>query len=257
MVDLTGIKGTFIFCFVFVGVFALIMGLGISDIPNLFAEATTYSYVEPPDYFTSANVEDLATFYNITADNAGAYYSEAWGIDEGFGHHFFFQASVVGGEVKIANQHYHVLWLIVELPTGHHDMEWIDATNGTNYGDYITQSIFDDAKDYDASTQVSRAYFRVKCEHVYLHATVAFNETEHIDITDAFQADEMTVMFAIDWDELGTGLNAYSLISQLMTFQKPDIHPALNALIALPLWAMFGFIVVVVILAIIEALPFT
>lgn len=258
MVDLTGIYKPFIFIVVFVGVFALLISLGVSSIPLAFVGTSALDYTDNfPEYFDVADVESLAQYHNITADNGGAYYSEDWGIDEGFGHNFLFKCNEVDDEWKVVNEHYFP-WL--SIPTGNHEMTWYDYENGTDFGTYVTDTEFQSISYVTGSVEdgfLEQAKFKVRCDHVRLFATMSYNATAYANITMAFLSDAATVVFAISWDELGTGLSAYNLISDIMTFSRPDIHPALNALIAIPLWAMIGFLIVVIILAIIEALPFT
>lgn len=258
MVDLTGIYKPFIFITVFMGIFALLLSLGIADMPLAFTGATELEYADNfPEYFDAAEVESLAQYHNITADNGGAYYSQDWGIDEGFGHNFLFKCNDVGGDLKIVNEHYFP-WL--SIPTGNHEMTWIGFDTGEDFGTYLLDSEFQTVSYITGSVEdgfLEQAKFKVACDHVRLLSTVSYNATAYANLTMAFLSDAATVVFAISWDELGTGLSAYSLISDIMTFNRPDVHPALNALIAVPLWAMIGFIIVVIILAIIEALPFT
>lgn len=258
MVDLTGIYKPFIFIVVFISIFALLISLGVSSMPTAFTGSTAISYADNfPDYFDVTEVESLAEYHNITADNGGAYYSEAWGIDEGFGHNFLFQINDVDSDLQIVNQHYFP-WL--GIPTGNHDMTWYNYDDGTDFGDELRDSEFQTVSYVTGGPDdgyLEQAKFKISCEHVRMLATVSYNATEYANLTMAFLSDAATVVFAISWDELGTGLSAYTLISDIMTFNRPDIHPALNALIAIPLWAMIGFLIVVIILAIIEALPFT
>lgn len=255
MVDLTGIYKPFLFAVVFVAIFALLVTLGVQSMPLAFSESEAMTYYDMPEYFDAQQIEDLAQYYNITADNGGAYYSEAWGIDQSFGHNFLFEASTVGGEVKISTQHYEVF---VIFPINHHYLQWISRdANQTDFGDFVTETEIDSIREFDIDSLYYVSSFKLKCDHLTMTADIGYNSTLYLNSTSAFAADALTVVFAISWDELGTGLNAYTLISQIMTFQRPDIHPALNSLIAIPLWAMIGFLIVVIILAIIEALPFT
>lgn len=255
MVDLAGVKDSFLYAVVFIAIFALLVTLGVSATPELFGESEEMEYYDMPDYFDVASIEDLATYHNITADNGGGYFSSDWGITEGFGHNFLFEASTVATEVKIANQHYYTWWV---FPVGHHYMEWYsDDANQTDFGDEITELEIDSIREFDIDSLYYVSSFKVMCDHVQMFAKVGYNSTLYYNSTSAFLADDLHVVFAINWDELGTGLNAYNLIAQIMTFSRPDIHPALNAFVAIPLWASIGFMIVVIILAIVEALPFT
>lgn len=259
MVDLTGIYRPFIFVTVFMSIFALLLSLGISDMPLAFSGADELVYSDNfPDYFDVAEVEDLAEYHNITADNGGDYYSEDWGIDEGFGHNFLFKINNVDTDLKIVNEHYFP-W-VFNIPTGNHEMNWISYETAEDFGGDLRDSEFQTVSEVTGDSEtgyLEQAKFRVVCDHLRMLATVSYNATQYANLTMAFESDAATVIFAISWDELGTGLSAYSLISEIMLFSRPDVHPALNALIAVPLWAMIAFIIVVIILAVIEALPFT
>jgi hypothetical protein len=255
MVDLTGVKSSFVFAVVFVAVFALLITLGVQSMPLVFSDSVEQDYFTSPEYFNIQDIEDIATVYNITANNGGSYFEEEWGIDEGFGHHFRFRINEVSGQIQIANEHYYVFYVLIEIPYGHHNMEWIGRDNGVNYGEYLDQDDFEAVNE--TSGDITSSRYRIACDHVTMHASVAYNSSLYDNATHAFQNDALTCVFGIDWDEMGTGMNAYSLISQIMTFQRPEIHPALNSLVAIPLWALIGFLVVIIILAIVEALPFT
>lgn len=254
MVDLSGIRSPFLFAVVFFAIFALLISLGVQATPELFTGTAELNYYSMPEYFDAATVESLANYYNITANNGGAYYSEDWGIDEGFGHNFLMEISTVGGEFKTTNTHYFTWWV---FPVGHHYFDWSVLETGEDFGESLTDTEFESVDTWDPDTFISSAKFKLTCEDLYMYATVAYNGTAYANATTAFANDALSIVYAINWDELGTGINAYNLIAQIMTFDRPEIHPALNSLIAIPLWALIGFIIVVIILAIVEALPFT
>ena len=48
-------------------------------------------------------------------------------------------------------------------------------------------------------------------------------------------------------------VSAWNILAQLLFFQMPDVHPAVNALIAIPLWAAIGILVYRLVLM---AIPF-
>jgi hypothetical protein len=186
--------------------------------------------------------------------SGGGYFQEDWGIDEGFGHNFLLKANVVSDEVKIENQHY---YLFTIFPHGHHAMDWIAKETGENYGGQIVQSEFDEVSETDEDTNITFAGFTVACSHVSMHAVLAYNSSDYDNATQAFENDELSCEFAIEWDELGTGLNAWNIITAILFFQAPDIHPYLNIFLAAPLWAAIGYLAYCFAMVAIKSLPFT
>jgi hypothetical protein len=250
MVDVPPARN-FIVVVSFLGIYAIGLMLIPSQLLSTEFDIRAPTYNE--EYWDLPSIESLANTYNITADNGGLFYSEAWGIDEGFGHNFLFKINEVDGEIKIENQHY-FLWLI--FPVGHHSMDWIAKGNGKNYEGFLVQSEFDVTAE-TSDENITSASYTVQCEHVAMHAVVGFNYTLYANATDAFNNDALTVEFGIEWDELGTGLNAWNIISSILFFQAPEINPYVNAILAIPLWAAIGWLAYALIMAAISVLPFT
>lgn len=253
MVDVPPAKN-FIVVVSFLGIYAALLVLMPAGLASADWEGREATYAS--DYWELPDVEVLATFHNITADNGGAYYSEDWGIDEGFGHNFLFKINIVDDEVKAENQHYYIF---IIFPYGHHNMDWIAKANGVNYGGTFYESDFNEVATIndEGDFNVTSAAYTLKCDHVSMHAVVAFNSTAYANCSEAFDNDELTFEFGIEWDELGTGMNAWNLISQILFFQAPDINPLLNAIIAVPLWAAIGYLAYALVMVAISVLPFT
>ena len=206
------------------------------------------------DQWQLSDIEALSTFHMINCSDGGGYFQEGWGIDEGFGHNFLFKANVVSGEVKIENQHFfYFLW----FPHGHHSMDWIAKINGTNYGGFLVQSEFDQVSETDEESNMTSAAFTVQCNHVTMHAVMGYNYTLWNNATEAFQNDDLHIEFGIEWDELGTGLNAWNIISSILFFQAPAIHVYINAILAIPLWACAAWLAYALIAVALSVLPFT
>lgn len=244
----------FIVVVTFLGIFATLLVAMPSGL--LETEFTGKQGIYAEEYWGLSDLEQLATFHNITADNGGSYYYESWGIDEGFGHNFDYIITDYGGDVgeAMVNKHFFI-WVIFAVE--HHNMEWTEKTNGTSYGEVLTLVEFEEAAVFDSDTDITSASYTLTCDHVTLHSVVAYNGTAYSNSSIAWAADALTVEFAIDWDELGTGLNAWNLLAQILFFQAPDIHPVLNAFIAIPLWAAIGYLAYALIMVAISVLPFT
>lgn len=209
----------------------------------------------PENYWSLDSIEDIATSTTINMSDGGGYFQDDWGIDEGFGHNFLLKGNVVSGQVKIENQHY-FLW-VFDIPYGHHSMSWISKVTGEKYDDYLTQDEFDEVSALDSETNMTYAAFTIQCEHVTLHNVVSYNQSLYNNATEAFENDSLYLEFGIEWDELGTGLNAWNLLTSILFFQSPDIHPYINALIAAPLWAAIAYLGYLLAMVAISVLPFT
>lgn len=97
-------------------------------------------------------------------------------------------------------------------------------------------------KYYSNNTDLS--VFTLECDHLTLTTIIGFNTSIYNTLELAWSNKEIFVTVGIGYDQLlGTRLGAWSLISQLLLFQAPDIHPAINGLIAIPLWACIGYVV--------------
>jgi len=79
-----------------------------------------------------------------------------------------------------------------------------------------------------------------------------FNQT-YEKPTDALYDGHLNALFCINFDKVNTSYNAWNLISALLFFQMPDVHPAINALIAIPIWVAIAYLIYILIL---KAIPF-
>lgn len=227
----------------------------VSGAPNF--RSTTYD-----EFYESSEIETLANTFTQNITYSGGNYNDAWGTDEDFGHSFFFithDTSEINATWRMFNYHYYPLVLVVEWRTGSHAMDWVAKETGETYDSRITNLHFNEvSEESDAGAfNLTMARFLVKCDHVTMHATVYFNSTAYANSTQAWQNDALFVEFAIEWDELGTGLNGWNLLSSVLWFQAPDVHPAINFFLAFPLWVDIALITFKVIMVVISVLPFT
>jgi len=61
-------------------------------------------------------------------------------------------------------------------------------------------------------------------------------------------------MIGINFDQTGTGYNAWDLIGMLLFFQLPDVHWIINILLALPFWVPVAYLTFIFILRAIGAI---
>lgn len=82
---------------------------------------------------------------------------------------------------------------------------------------------------------------------------VGFNETKYSKPSEAIHHHELSLLLAINFDKVNTTFNAWNLIGAILFFQMPDVHPAINAIIAIPLWVLIAWLIYILIL---KAIPF-
>lgn len=88
--------------------------------------------------------------------------------------------------------------------------------------------------------------FFMTCDHWQFEVLITYNKTEHSDLDESWEASELDIYVGTGFkqQEADVAMNAWVLVARLMFFQAPDIHPLINAFIAIPLWADIGFIIV-------------
>jgi len=82
---------------------------------------------------------------------------------------------------------------------------------------------------------------------------IGFNQTKYSKPSDALNGGELSLLLCMNFDKINTTYNAWGLIGALLTFQAPNIHPAINFLIAIPIWILIAYLIYVLIL---KAIPF-
>lgn len=214
------------------------------------------------NFYDSSEIEALATTYVINVTYSGGYYSENWGQDEGFGYSFQFidyEPIILNASWAMINYHYEPFWFIIEWQTNSHRQTWTSKLTGQSFPDHITNLDFDAVSELSqsGSYNITMARFIVDCEHLNMHSTIFYNSTAYDNSTQAWENDDIHVEFAIEWDELGTGLNGWNLLSAVLWFQAPDVHPFINFFIAFPIWVDIALIIFKVVMVIISVLPFT
>lgn len=251
MVDVPSAK-TWLVVVTFLGIYSLLASGFIAS--GLTTESMEFREpIYEDEYWGLDNIEQIATTANFTMGSGGGFVSYDWGIDEGFGHNMLLQANIVSGEIKIQNEHY---YLFLIFPYGHHSFEWISKTTGVNYGEFLNETEFNLVSETSLEN-ITSASFTLDCGHVVIHSVVGFNYTTYANASMAFLSDELIVEFGIEWDELGTGLNAWNILTSILFFQAPDIHWLFNAILAVPLWACIAWLAYALITVALSVLPFT
>jgi len=232
MGDISEMRGL-ITTFCFIGCFVFIIAL----IPPQLMEATYEGRtVEIPTYFEALDLLYYVDTVNLTLDDSGEFrYGSYW------------YPIVVGGhnlevideqEPELWVRHYWYFWI---FPTAHHFMSWSNKM-GESRGDSLLPS------ELDSDYEEGNIKYRVSCNDFQMDIFFGFNETLYSSPSEAWENNDLRVLFAVEFDQVNTSINAWSLISMLLFFQLPDIHWVINVFIALPFWIAFAYLAFIFIL---------
>ena len=204
--------------------------------------------VETPEYFESVDIYSFAETYNFTVKKED-YFTESFSLG-GWNVRFYCKYNDKRMYVNIYDS-----WWILEW--NFRSLDWYDM-NGVKVSEpapspytYHFLSFENLDKNYDNKTKTCR--FTVKNHEVTFVVYFGFNTTKYSKPTEALENSDLRCLFCINFDKINTTFNAWNLIGAILFFQMPDVHPAINALIAIPLWILIAYLIYVLIL---KAIPF-
>jgi len=127
----------------------------------------------------------------------------------------------------------------------------VDITH--EYGELMKERIDLTQLDSDFAEGKSLGY-DAKNSRTQFFVTFAFNTTKYELPTDAFDGDEMHMIFNIDWDDRNTNINALSFIAGLFTFSVPGAPIYVSAIIWLMLFPPLAYLTFIFVLKILGAI---
>jgi len=224
----------------FLGLFAV----WVTMIPSGFY-ASEYEGREltVPDYFEGIDIQTFSQTSNFTIDFSGSQVFDEY-FDLG-GWHMYFQGYKYGLDYLKA-AHYASWWI---FGWDYHYADWCLTTSGANYGTELTFTDLDNIWD----GQTNMIAFNCRTDQTQWRVYFGWNTTTYAKPSDAIAANEMEVLYGIGFDKVNTSINAWNIVGSLLFFQMPDVHPLINLVIAIPIWAAIGYLVYVLIL---KAIPF-
>jgi len=218
----------------------LLLWLPASDFAESIIEARQYS--SPEDFDISdimAYNQTYSITFNYTMDSP--YHIDA--DDSGIGHDLWLQLD----KYWISLDHF---WYWFSIPVGFHDMEWYDTTREKiSYQEaYMEKLDIETLDDY-----IYGSTFWMECKHLQLKIVFSYNTTTYSSHLEAFDAEALAMSCGVEWEIEKTTYNAWDLIGMLLIFNMPDVHPAINALMKIPLWTCIAYLCYVLI---IKVIPF-
>lgn len=117
-------------------------------------------------------------------------------------------------------------------------VEWLEFSSldtGSQRGDTLTLDNIQD--DYEAEGQPVR--YRLSGDGGYGDLLITWNTTTYSTAALAAAASSLYFVHGVG---VGEGsMNAVSLLLSILTFRAPNVHPAINAMIAIPIYAAAAF----------------
>lgn len=239
---------TFLFLITFLAVF----GLLVVTIPSgfLVVSDTYESYEVPEEKFRIDSLESYSATWFCTFNETGgdAGFGTKYSVSLKLGGHTFrfsyTKANMTPLEVIFT--HEYTQWWFFQIL---HRMEWKNKA-GLTRGDILSVSELE--TDYPEYIPYS-----LTCSHTHLDASFSYDEETYSSVEDAWNHHALEFWIGIEFDALNTGLNAWDLLSMILFFELPNVHPVLNYIIKAPIWFAIGYLAFAFILAVVKALPFT
>lgn len=239
------VAGTLLACFAILG----------GAIPPTLYAAEDRHVLDPPDYFELGDLyyytQTMIHYFNTTGGavwwvDATYYFKDVdlgeWDVD------LYYKLPNASGTYNFFLVHIHTEWWIIPSD---HQLEWFNEnkqSRGTNI--LISELLLDFGSD-------SSIDYTASCDHTTYYVQIAFDDTVYSDASDAWDHGQLAIFFGVRFDDVNTGYNAMNLIASILFFQMPDVHGAINLLLAIPMWIAIGYISIILILRAIDALPFT
>lgn len=109
--------------------------------------------------------------------------------------------------------------------------------------------------DYNDETNSST--YHMTSKHYEWLVQFSYNQSAYTDIEDAITNDDLYFYIGQGNDLSPARMSAWSLVTSILLWQNPDIHPAVNFIIALPLYSLMAVVFFYVFTRVIEVLkPF-
>ena len=240
MADAESVGGMFIMLVVFLGTFFFLVS---SMPPELLYSGVEYSYssYEPPTYFNYADITENAYFLNgtLTSGNTLSFDYIGWGAS--------LPRYTVGWGVLVGINQVQIktfaFWPI-SYPCEYQGR--IDEVTYTNLNAAALEANFDPDED------VSR-FYAVGSGITPTNIYIADSNSARNNMTLAFADGSVEYGMGLGLDALIAGQSVWDIVGQFLSFRSPDIHPAINFLIAMPIWVATAYVIYVLIK---EIIPF-
>lgn len=248
MGDMSELRGLIVIAG-FLGIFFVLLG----SIPYQFTtDEYTSRDIDIPDTFEGVDLAYFADSWLTFCDNGtvdGEWYRQN-NDDVGGYEMIIYSNSSRGSDGGDFVMHRQDSFWLRRYQFYNEDMQEISEMEGWNF-----------KINGDALNDTWNSYGRVKLfaiengtENIEFQVHFSFDEDAYTDIIDAWSNDDMDFYLGVGFDQTSTGYGAWGLIASFLFFQLPEIHPIINAILAVPIWIGVAYISYILILRAIGAL---
>jgi len=248
MVEVSAENITLVTVVTFLSVFFILVSMMP---PGLLYTPSQKRIIEVPEYFQSIDLSYFSATKNFTLGTGYIVYDFALG-----GWNFQFEVNPVNqGFLLFTYDSWGIFKWNFESFTWHNSKSGIIVS--VNEGIYLRGGSHNILKwtqldpNYDSNSSLCE--FTLDNPKTQCKIYFAFNTTAYSSPYAALQNGELACLIAIGMDFTNTRINAWNFIGMLLFFQAPEVHPAINALIAIPIWVMIAWLIYILIL---KAIPF-
>jgi len=238
--------GKFVYIIAALGIFIILITTMPSQFYSISPDYEGHYY---PEFFTQADIEHFRHIASVNVTRNSFPYTDHETInfnDETPAADFKFLVYFMGGPYnKLQIRHVHYEFLIF---MGAHPLNWLVYQDEA--GRYISKT---EALEYWDSNTYSAGLHPVFCDHITIKVWLTDPNSTRNSLSDAWDEGELQVTIGFGFSDYETTVGSWALVGQLLMFQAPDVHPALNAIIALPLWGLIAYLAYRLILM---AIPF-
>ena len=218
----------------------------VSFMPSyLLGDNPEYPSYNVPEYFEAVDIQSYACIWNITLNPDGEWKNNDFAglilkVMTGLGRIYMWtQAEFRIGDITIFSwdrDYFH----------------WYDSNGIEHTGcdplvapgwKYIKLSEID-----EVYSETGSLAWTVKNGKAQYKVYFGFNETLYSTPSEAFSNSDLVMLVCAGYDQVNTSVNAWNLIGQILFFKMPNVHPVINALIAIPVWVAITWLVIVIIL---------
>lgn len=227
-----------VFIVTFLGLFILLLGL----MPSGFTppSSTQYSLYDVPANFDARELGGVQYFkqHNVTFSLFGSNCSD-----------FDFNPSVkyLFRVYAYSNPYYYLIFKHLVWYWGPSFLwQWEFMDHADFYGYRLER---EDVETKVDSSNKSK-FFPVSCPHISITVWISDANATRNDVLASWDDGQVTVSIGLGSDVTTAGIGGWDILGRLLTFQAPEIlgmtgdgATILNYAIALPIWAMIGYLI--------------
>lgn len=249
--------GRFIFLVSFLGLFVLLVSVIAVESPSLFAdEKTDYDAYLPPNYLTDKispdEIKTLVHWGNTTSDRGS---TDTLTIQRG---------DLSDIDIEITWQQlsgdfeqwvFHKYWYDWGFWKKTEDVLPDNPQNSRSSPQWLCEDDLFYEDNLDETLNFSRIDMY---DNAFNYVTfVTFDEASYANLSEAMEDGHVIISMGMGWEYESSIVSGWDLIARLLVFQAPQIHPLINAIIALPIIASVTILIFTIAVIIVKSLPFT